>query len=129
MANHFYGEASVTLSDGRTLTLRRDFNALAEAEEAVGVRMDVITKALQAGGPVLKFTRALLWGALRAHHPDVTLEDAGELLMAEPEAINAAMERATSNGEARQVGPANPPKRPRRGTGTPSSKPGASRAA
>lgn len=118
MANPFKGEASVTLADGRTLRLRRDFNALAEAEAAVGVRMDEITRIIQSGGPVMKFTRALFWGALQAHHPEIALVEAGEILMSDGEAISTAMAGAAAGGEARPEGGKNPPAKRRRGTGT-----------
>ncbi len=126
MPNPHKGETSVTLGDGRTLTLRRDFNALAEAEEELGIRMDEIARRLEQGGPVMKITRALFWGALRAHHPEITVVEAGEMLESDGERIGEAMEKAVSASaalEKAEAGPANPPK-PRRGTGRTSSRRG-----
>jgi hypothetical protein len=94
MANRIYGEARAPLEDGRELTLRFDFGALCEAEEAADSGTEAMMAELAKGGARLKTARAMLYGSLRYHHPELTLEDAGELLMSDSEAISGAMGRA-----------------------------------
>lgn len=130
MANRIYGEARCPLSDGRELTLRFDFGALVEAEEAAETGTEAMMKELAKGGARLKTARAMLYGALRYHHSDLTLEDAGELLMVDGEAISgamgAAMQEMAERRAKNQPGAAAAEKpKPSLGTGTRSSKHGA----
>jgi hypothetical protein len=94
MANRIYGEARVPLDDGRELTLRFDFGALVEAEEAAGAGTQEMMAELAKGGARLKTARGMLYGALRYYHSELTLEDAGELLMSDSEAISKGMGQA-----------------------------------
>lgn len=129
MANRIYGEARLPLDDGRELTLRFDFGALVEAEEAADLGTEEMMKELAKGGARLKTARAMLYGALRYHHPDMSLEDAGDLLLSEGETVSAAMGKAMSEMADRK-NKANPPKgaapvpKPPLGIGTRSSKSG-----
>ena len=82
------------------------------------------------GKPRLKIARAMLYGALRYHHADLTLADAGELLMTDSEAVSEAMGKAMQELADRKAAQ-NPPKgaapvsRPQRpGIGMRSSKSG-----
>lgn len=103
MPNPIFGEAAAKLSDGRTLTLRYDFNALCEIEDADGRSFTEINSELQSGNIRIKTTRAVLFGGLRAHHPDLTTAEAGDLMLTEQkpllEAMQIAMQRmqATAN--------------------------------
>ena len=131
MANRIFGEARVPLDDGRELTLRFDFAALCEAEEAADAGTETMMAELAKGGARLKTARAMLYGSLRYHHPELTLEDAGELLMSDSQAISGAMGRAMQEMADRRA--KNPPKgaapgavpKSPLGTGTRSSKHGA----
>ena len=131
MANKLYGEARASLADGRELTLRFDFNALIEAEEASGSSTDEILKGLNNGSPRLKIARAMLYGSLRHHHPEISLEDTGELFMIDGGEVSKAMGEAMDAMAARkaelnpQKGPGKSPKARPLGIGTPSSKRGA----
>lgn len=80
MANPQRGE--VDLKAGKkTYTLRFSYNAMATIEELLDVGINDL-------GPMLsdpkRFRigtwRALLWGALLEMHPDLSLEDAGEII-------------------------------------------------
>jgi hypothetical protein len=130
MANRIYGEARAPLEDGRELTLRFDFGALAEAEEAADLPTETMMGEFAKGGARLKTARAMLYGALRYHHPEVTLEDAGELLMSDSAAISKAMGQAMQEMADRRS--KNPPggaaageaPKPSRGIGTRSLKSG-----
>jgi len=108
MANRIYGEARAPLDDGRELTLRFDFGALVEAEEAAECGTEAMMAELAKGGARLKTARAMLYGALRHYHPELTLDDAGELLMSDSSAISAAMGRAMQEMADRRA--KNPPK-------------------
>lgn len=71
MANPVKGEVAFEV-EGQTYKLVLDFNALCEVEEVLG-----------AGGMDLarpKAIRAIFWAALLRHHPDVTVQDAGDLI-------------------------------------------------
>jgi hypothetical protein len=132
MANKVFGEARLTLEDDRELTLRYDFNAMIEAEEAANMGTEEIMKALAAGSPRLKVARAMLYGGLRYHHDDISLDEAGDLFMSDSEAVSEAMGRAMDEMAKRRG--ANPPKgvatakaNPPPGIGTRSTRSGAKR--
>ena len=91
MANKVFGEARLTLADGRELTLRFDFGALCEAEEAADKSIEAVMTELAAGGARLTTARAMLYGGLRHYHRDISLDDAGDLLMSDSDAISQAM--------------------------------------
>lgn len=101
MPNIHRGEGSFDV-DGVTYRLVVDLNAMAEAEEASALQLDDLLAALSPvvdkdgkviGKPRLKHVGALLYGALRAHHPDVTLAAAINLLGA-GEHVGAAIGKA-----------------------------------
>ena len=122
------GEATVRLKDGRTLTLRRDLRAIAAAEVAADVSIKTMSESIERGGPSLEYTAALLFGTLRRHHPEITFDEAFDLLESDADALNAGMNAATKGGAA--PARANPPRAAKRkpvpnGTGTRSSPRGA----
>jgi hypothetical protein len=131
MANRIYGEARLKLADNRELTLRFDFAALVEAEEASGLGTQaMLSEFAGKGGAHLKTARAMLYGGLRYHHPDLTLEDVGDLLMTDGEAVSGAMGRAMEEMAERRSpnprkGAAAEPSKPPLGTSTRSSPRGA----
>jgi len=130
MANKMFGEALLRLADGRELTMRFDYAALVEAEDAADKGTEEMMKELASGGARLSTVRAMLYGGLRFHHADVTLDECGDLLMTDGEAVSQAMGGAMQAMADRR--PANPrpgptaqaPPRPH-GIGTRSSKAGA----
>jgi len=132
MANKVFGEARLPLADGRELTLRFDFNAMCEIEEAAGQGTESIMEAVAKGNPRLKVARAMLYGGLRFYHRDLGLDDVGDLFLTDRDAVNEAMGRAMEEFATRQAA-ANPLPGPRavkaaprpRGIGTLSSKSGA----
>jgi hypothetical protein len=86
------GEVPLTLADGREFTLILDMEALIEAEGAYGAPLaqlmsDTVSGFVRAG-------RAMLYGAFRAKHPEVSLRDAGVMFGTDSDAINQALERA-----------------------------------
>lgn len=77
--NWHRGEASLTVR-GRTYALVFDLNAFAELEGALGEPLERPLHRLLARQVALRDVRALVWAGLRARHPDVSLQEAGDLL-------------------------------------------------
>lgn len=115
MANIERGEASFE-HDGQTFYLVVDMNAFAEAEDAADMGVDDLLRALSpqvdatgkvTKAPRLKHLGAMLFGALRARHPDVTLPEAIRLLNATGageaigKALTAAMPKAAPSAEGK----------------------------
>lgn len=130
MANRVFGESRLKLADERELTLRFDFAALCEAEEAADRGTQELLEEMSNGGARLKTARAMLFGALRHHHPEIGLDEAGDLFLSDGEAVSVAMGKAMSEMSDRKAAQnprkgagANP--RPSPGTGTRSSRRGA----
>ncbi len=119
MAKAVKGEASLTTSDGQTLTLAYDFDALCEVEDAAGKSIGEVLTEISKGSPRLKTARALIFGGLQAHHPDIELTQVGEFILTDGALFTSAMEKALTaafpKAEGKQA--QNPPK-PRRGTGS-----------
>lgn len=127
MTNAVKGQVSQKLGDGRSYTLVLDFEGLVEAESAYGKPLAVLTVEMGLG--FLGAIRAMLYGALRAHHPELTLKAVGALVQADTKAAEAAIEAAAKAAypdEAEGKKGANPP---RRGTssGRNGAKPGSTR--
>lgn len=93
MSNPLKGEATVDLEDGRKLVLAFDVNAWIDIEEEVGMKTPEIIKALQDkdNPPGLAFQRAIIWGGLRKHHPEMSIRDAGEIMVEAAEAMAKAL--------------------------------------
>jgi hypothetical protein len=130
MANKVFGEALLTLADGRELTMRFDFSALCEAEDACDKGTESMMREMASGGARLTTARAMLYGGLRHYHGDVTLDECGDLLMSDGDAISQAMGKAMqAMADRRQANPrpgaANAKKAPPHGIGIRSSKAGA----
>lgn len=92
MTNAVKGEAVLKLADGRELTLVLDFEAFVSAESAYGKPIAQLTVDARAG--FIGALRAMLFGALRAHHSDIDVRGAGEIMQADAAAADAAMEAA-----------------------------------
>lgn len=107
MTNPARGEAQLPLNDGRELTLVLDFEALITAEAAFGQPLALLLGRAMTG--FVGARRALLFAALRALHPEITLEEAGQITLTDGEAVDdalaAAIERAypsLDSGEGKQ---------------------------
>lgn len=75
MANPALGEVAFKAADAE-YTLKFSTNAICELEE----RLDKGLNTIVANMERLTTVRALLWAGLRAHHPSVTIQQAGEIL-------------------------------------------------
>jgi hypothetical protein len=85
------GEGEATFeADGKTWTLRFDFNAMVDFEEATGGKIFDMLASMESGTASPAALRALIWAMLRDHHPDITLHEAGKIAKAGLRAMNAA---------------------------------------
>jgi len=91
--NPVKGQVPLKLADGREFTLVLDMEALIEAEAIYGKPLQGLMVDLATG--FAGAARAMLYGAMRACHPNVTLREATELFARESDAITDALERAT----------------------------------
>lgn len=119
----FYNEAQVEVGETR-LRLVVNMRTIDATEALTGLTMPKILSLLLGNDPPLSLGGKVLWGMLREHHPEVTLDEALGLMFAqEQDAIGIAMgdlfRRAFHIGKAKDE---NPPKR--RGASKPSSQNG-----
>jgi hypothetical protein len=98
MANKNRGESDLKIG-GKTYTLKFGWNAIAQIETVLDKGINEILPLIQdpasfRGGALI----AVLWGVLRHHHGELTLEDAGDLLdEAGPAAVSEALMVAISH--------------------------------
>lgn len=93
MANALKGEAEVVLKDGRKLMLVFDVNAWIDIGEELGIELpEIIRRLSDKDNPAgLKFQRTVMWGGLRKHHPEMSMRDAGEVLVEAAAAMAAGL--------------------------------------
>lgn len=92
MSNLLKGEAPLILADKRAFTLVFDMDALIEAESAYGKPMHKLAADASAG--FLGAMRAMLYGAMRARHPDVSLEDVSQIILEDTLSVTTALTKA-----------------------------------
>lgn len=134
MANIQRGEASF-VHEGVTYHLVMDMNAFAEAEDAADMGVDDLLQALSpkidekgnvTSKPRLKHLGAMLFGALRARHPNLRHADAIRLLDSKDageaigKALTASMPKPDPSAEGKAAAV--------RGTGTKPKKTGRQKA-
>lgn len=91
MANKFRGEVSVPFN-GKSLTLVMDYNAMADFEDLTGKNSITTFEKAETGEASISDMRAILFCAMRRHHPESTLEDAGDLLSEDITALGRLMQ-------------------------------------
>lgn len=103
MGNPHRGEVTFKVADAEYV-LKFSTNAICELEDRLDKSLNVIVANMER----LATVRALLWAGLRAHHPDVTLPQAGEIIdrsgmaaatEAIGKALNAAFPTPSEGGE------------------------------
>lgn len=119
-----------TAKDGREFTFLFDHRGMVAAEKLGDDNFGALMTGMAEGR--LGCLVALVVGGLKAHHPEITPDDAWDLLEAEDKALGEALGEAIKASRPGQMvikaAGANPPKaRRRRGTGTRSSPPGSKR--
>lgn len=107
--------------DGRDWHLVFNFSVIAEFEETTGVSIIDVISPPGGGRPMISRLARLLMFGLRPAHPEITLDEAGRM-MVDPEVqalfteqAAAAMPQTGDTGEDGDTPPANPPKGKARG--------------
>jgi len=104
MANRFMGEATVQ-ANGSTYTLRCDFNAMCSFEDQTGEDALEVFGKFETGKVSVKHMRAMMWAFMIKHHPESTLEEAGELLSDNVDALMDVIQASSpTDEEAGQLG-------------------------
>ena len=102
---------------GKRRRLILDFNALCALEDQLARPAVEVLAAFQTGQLTrAQDLRAIAWAALMRHHPQASLEDAGDVLDAHPDCIARLLDVALPEPEASAPGkkPAAAPSRWRR---------------
>ena len=115
MINRVKGEAALALSDGQQFTLVLDFEALVQAEEVYG--KPAARLMIDASAGFIGALRALLFGALRRYHGDLTMAAVTAIFEADAAAVEKAIEAAADAAlpeatEGRKPGKAQSPTGP-----------------
>jgi uncharacterized protein YbjT (DUF2867 family) len=85
------GEAEASFEfDGKTWTIRLDFNAMADFEDNTGKDLLATMEAMSKGDAPPADMRAAVWAMLLDHHPDVTIRQAGRMVGVGMEALGRA---------------------------------------
>lgn len=109
MANPHRGEVTFEV-DGKSYTLMLNTNAICELEAEMNKGIDEIAMSMTR----LSTLRGMLWAALRAHHPEVTLPEAGAMIdkvrrTSAMKAVNDALAAAFPKPDPdAKAGPENP---------------------
>lgn len=77
--SRFLGEGRV-VAGGETYLLRFDMNVLAEIEEETGRSSVEVLAEMDGGSPSIKTLRMMCRAMLMRHHPDATVQTAGDIL-------------------------------------------------
>jgi hypothetical protein len=93
--------AIVKLKDGRELSLDFGLEAIIAAESAYG--QPAAKLMFDASEGFIGAMRALIYGALRGKHADITLSEAGEIWRSDKAAIEKALAEATKAPKAKKV--------------------------
>lgn len=79
MSNPHRGEVALPVGD-REYKLSFSINAICELEDALNMPVAKIADGLNDAGNVrMSMVRTVVWAALRDHHDDVTIKDAGQI--------------------------------------------------
>ncbi|WP_353472325.1 hypothetical protein PVT71_13615 [Salipiger sp. H15] len=93
MSNRFLGEVDVTV-DGKAYKLRFDFNAMCEFEDHSGKDAMQAFEAVEAGKIGIRDLRLLTLACMLRHHPEATLQEAGDLISHDLSAVMKVMRAA-----------------------------------
>lgn len=82
MANQHKGEVAFD-ADGKQYTLRYSIDAICCLETETGKGIVALLSEFQDSDKItLTLARQMMWAGLREHHPEVTVKEAGELIVA-----------------------------------------------
>lgn len=99
MANQFKGEIGVDV-DARHFVLRMDFNVMAEFEDQTGIRALDFLETAEKGKASIKEIRQFIHCALLSRQPDATLQDAGDVMSSDTNALGRLIAVASPQEEA-----------------------------
>lgn len=104
--------------DGKSYRMTINMTALCMFEEVTGKNGFAMLGLLARGGVGAgligaRDLRALVYGGLRAHHPEMTLELAGEIMDSNAGALQSALAAASPQSED-DPDPESPPEKPTR---------------
>lgn len=116
--NAMKGEAEAKLADGRTIKLAFNVNAWVAIEEQLDLTMPEILEKIASNKASLAIQRAIMWGGLRKHHAEMSLEDAGDVMVEAAEAMRAGLEGGAARAEEGAGETSEDPPKRRRGAGT-----------
>lgn len=83
MPEPFYHEQQVTTVDGEELTLAINFRAIDATEQLVKRGYDEILEDLQKDNGMVGLKGKVIWGLLREHHPEYSLDHTLPLMRGE----------------------------------------------
>jgi hypothetical protein len=115
MVQPFYNEEAVT-ADGETYRLVINFRTIDATESVLGRSYDSVLREMLIGKPSVGLQARVVWGLLREHHSDITLEQADALARGKSGKLfgfaigNLFQAAFPFAGEPKEKGP-NPPKR------------------
>lgn len=92
-ANRIKGQISVQY-EGKTYTVVHDTNAIAEIEDHANTSWQIIMGRFEAGIHRIADLRRVLYFGLLPNHPEVTLQNAGDMLLAEEDIVGRLFEVA-----------------------------------
>lgn len=93
--NPMLGEAELDLGGGNEFTLVFDYEAMIVAEATYGQPLGVTSVHADQG--FVGALRAMLFGATRAFHPNLTLAEATDIVFNHAPAVKAALNEAAKN--------------------------------
>lgn len=76
-----------------------DMNALATLEEITGKGAFEIIKYMELGNITISQLRAFYFACLKRHHPQITIEEAGDVFSDYPDAMDKVLESALPKQE------------------------------
>ena len=90
MTNPINGSTTINIL-GKEYTFLLDMNALCELESITGSNAISLFERTDTGTASLSDLRALIFCGLKRHHPDITLEEAGDIMGEDTESVLNAL--------------------------------------
>jgi hypothetical protein len=123
MANKHRGEVALE-ADGKTFKIAFSINAMCELEDLLNRSIVEVMTELEGARENfarlrIKTVRAIVWASLRDHHPESTMEDAGDIVTAAgvPAVMAKIAEAIILAFPPQSAGSAEGKGKPKRGTG------------
>ena len=98
MSNRFLGEATANIN-GKIYTLRCDFNAMCDFEEATGQDALKLFASFEEDGVSVTHMRQMMLSFMKHHHPEATKQEAGEILSEDTNALMRVIQSSSPTPE------------------------------